>query len=87
MALTKAHSRMIEGDALNVLDFGASTSSSDNTAAIQSAINAAVSQGKSLYIPNGVYTCTSEISVNFSGAKSLKIFGEAGGRAGDQHRP
>jgi hypothetical protein len=83
MALTKAHSRMIEGDALNVLDFGASTSSSDNTTAIQAAIDAAVSQGKSLFIPNGVYTCTSEIAVNFSGAKSLRIFGEAGGRAGE----
>jgi hypothetical protein len=83
MALTKAHNRMIAGDTLNILDFGASTSSSDNTAAIQSAFNAGVSQGKSVYMPNGIYTCTSEIAVNFSGAKSLKIFGEAGGRAGE----
>lgn len=83
MALTKAHNRMIAGDTLNILDFGASTSSSDNTSAIQSAIDSAVSQGKSVFIPNGVYTCTSEIAVNFTGAKALKIFGESGGRAGE----
>lgn len=83
MALTKTHKRMIAGDTLNILDFGASASSPDNTSAIQSAIDAGVSQGKSVYIPNGIYTCTSKIAVNFSGAKSLKIFGEAGGRAGE----
>ena len=83
MALTKAHSRMIEGAAVNVLDYGASTSSSDNTSAIQSAIDSAVSQGKSVFIPNGVYTCTGEIAVNFTGEKTLKIFGESGGRAGE----
>ncbi|KAJ9151295.1 Glucan 1,3-beta-glucosidase [Pleurostoma richardsiae] len=45
----------------------------DDTAAIQSAINSAVSQGKVVYIDHGVYRCTGTITIP-SGAK---IVGEA----------
>lgn len=53
MALTKAHSRMIEGDVANVLDFGASTT---NTATQnKAAFEAALATGKKVYIPEGTF--------------------------------
>ena len=72
------------GDVVNVLDYGASTSNSEaaNTKAINSAVSAALSNGKALYIPTGIFECNS-IEIDFSGAKHLKIFGQVGGRAGE----
>jgi polygalacturonase len=53
MALTKAHSRMIENAPVNVKDFGATgDGSTDDTSAIQAAVTAAAN--KSLYIPAGI---------------------------------
>ena len=71
-------------DFVNILDYGASTSNSaaDNTTAINSAVSAALSNGKALYIPTGVFECNS-IEIDFSGAKHLKILGQVGGRAGE----
>ena len=55
MALTKAHNRMIEGAAVNVLDYGATgDGTTDDTAAIQAAINA----GGAVYLPAGTYSVT-----------------------------
>ena len=54
MALTKAHNRMIEGAAVNVKDFGAvDDNSTDNTAAVQSAIDSVSSYGGTVFISEG----------------------------------
>lgn len=59
MALTKAHNRMIKGAALNVLDFGAvGDGTTDDTTAIQAAIDAAISQRKELHFPANTYLVT-----------------------------
>lgn len=55
MALTKAHNRMIEGAAVNVKDFGAvGDGVTDDTAAIQAAIDS-VSNGGKVFFPEGGY--------------------------------
>ena len=52
MALTKAHNRMIEGAAVNVKDYGAvGDGVTDDTAAIQAAVNVASASGLTLFIP------------------------------------
>jgi hypothetical protein len=61
MALTKVTYSMIEGQYVNVLDYGVdNTGGSDTTAAIQSAINAAA--GRTVYFPAGTYVVTSTLS-------------------------
>jgi hypothetical protein len=64
MALTKVHNRLIEGATLNVKDFGAvGDGVADDTSAIQAAINA-MTAGGVLYLPEGTYRTTSEVSVS-----------------------
>lgn len=60
MSLTKVPYSMINGAPVNILDYGASTSLSDNTAAIQSALNT----GKDVYIPAGEFICTDTLVMN-----------------------
>jgi hypothetical protein len=60
MSLTKVTYSMINGAAINVLDYGAvadasATTGTDNTAAFTAAIAAAQAQSKGLYIPAGRY--------------------------------
>lgn len=56
MSLTKVSYSMINGAAVNVLDYGADpTGVADSTAAIQAAIDT----GKTVWIPNGTYSVTS----------------------------
>lgn len=56
MSLTKATYSMISGAPLNILDFGADpTGVTDSAAAIQSAIDAASTSSKSVYIPDGTF--------------------------------
>lgn len=63
MALTKAHNRMIEGSAVNVLDFGAvGDGVTDDTAAIQ----AAFTYGESVYFPNGSYLFSTSLTCSSS---------------------
>jgi hypothetical protein len=55
MALTKVTYSMIDGAAVNVLDYGAvGDDATSNTAAIQAALNALTSGG-TLYVPEGIY--------------------------------
>lgn len=54
MALTKAHSRMIEGTPVNVFDFGAvGDGVTDDSAAVQAAADYCVANGRALYAPAG----------------------------------
>lgn len=58
MSLTKATYSMVDGAPVNVLDFGATgDGATDDTAAIQAAINA----GQSVYFPAGQYRITDSI--------------------------
>lgn len=64
MALTKATYSMIEGAAFNVLDYGAvGDGATDDTAAIQSAIDAAILAGGSVFLPAGYYRVTASLNV------------------------
>jgi hypothetical protein len=49
-------------NSLSITSYGASTSSGDNTAAIQACINAAQSQGKSVWIPAGKFNIESQLT-------------------------
>ena len=58
----------------NVKDFSAAgNGSADDTSALQNAINAAVSSGKALYIPNGKYAYAPPLTIN----GNLTIIGES----------
>lgn len=60
--LTKVSFSMIEGNVVNVLDFGAvGDGVADDTAAIQAAINASV--GHVVFVPSGTYKLTSMLQV------------------------
>jgi parallel beta-helix repeat protein len=72
MSLTKVSFSMIQGDVINVLDYGAVGDSNgtpgngtDNTVAIQAAVTAAGSTGKIVFLPVGTYRITAPI--NFTG--------------------
>jgi len=56
LGATEARAQSQPANSLSIASYGASTSAGDNTAAIQSCINAAQSQGKSVWIPAGTYT-------------------------------
>jgi len=59
MSLTKASYSLVTGAPVNVLDYGVSTASSDNSAAFA----AAIASGTSIYIPAGTYTITSTLVI------------------------
>ena len=64
MALTKASFSVIDGAPLNVLDYGAvGDGTTDDTAAIQSAINAAAVNNQLLYFPTNSYKVTSTLTI------------------------
>lgn len=71
MSLTKATYAMIEGQYINVLDYGAdNTGTTDTTSAIQDAIDAAA--GRTVYFPAGTYIVSSTLS--YQGAKTQGAF-------------
>jgi len=73
MPLTKAHNRMIEGSRVNVKDFGATgDGSTDDTAAIQAAIDEAAGGG--VFVPNGTYIVSNIGKLNAAG---LVLIGES----------
>lgn len=77
MALTKVTNRMIADAAINVKDYGAlGDGTNDDTTSIQSAITAASSARKALYIPAGKYKVTSTLTVPEDGY--LQMNGSSG---------
>ena len=86
MALTKASYSMITGAVANILDYGAIAdynenvpgSGTDNSAAIQAAVNAVAARSTynkgAVYIPAGAYKILTQISVPYG----VSIFGEGG---------
>ena len=60
MSLTKASYSMVQGAPVNILDYGASTTSANNTAAIQAALDT----GLDVYIPPGEFVCTDTLSMH-----------------------
>jgi hypothetical protein len=77
MALTKVSFSMINGGPLNVLDFGAKgDGTTDDTAAIQAAIDFAATQnGNVILIPNGTYKITSTLLITTS---NIMLQGQGG---------
>ena len=66
MSLTKVSYSMIQGATYNALDYGISTSSADNSAAITALITTVSSAGGgTIYFPTGVYNIKN--AVNFTG--------------------
>lgn len=73
MSLTKATYSMIVGAPINVMDYGATgNGSTDDTAAIQAAINTGA---KSIYFPQGTYLISSTLSITGS---QQNFFGDGG---------
>lgn len=85
MALTRATFAMVDGAAVNILDYGAvgdynenTGTGADSTAAIQAAVNAAASTSinpfgrGAVYIPAGSYKITATIQVPYG----ISIYGE-----------
>lgn len=79
MALTKVSYSMIQGGAVNVLDFGAVADGVTNvTPAVQAAINFAFANNiSSIYFPNGIYFYATPVVVNFDAQNGLRLYGEA----------
>lgn len=64
MSLTKVTYSMINGPTINPVDYGASTASTDNTAAIQAALDAAAALGGAIVqLPAGTFTIAGTLTV------------------------
>ena len=64
MSLTKVTYSMINGPIINPVDYGASTASADNTAAIQAALDAAAAAGGAIVqLPAGTFSFSGTITV------------------------
>ena len=76
MSLTKISYSMIQGEWLNVLDYGAiGDGVADDTASIQAAIDVAIASKKWVYIPAGTYSVTT-LTATFTSYSSFVIQGE-----------
>jgi len=72
MFLTKVTYSMIKGASVNVLDFGAAgDGSTDDTLAIQSAIDLASATGKTVYFPAGTYSVVPATIQEWEGGSEL----------------
>lgn len=79
MSLTKATYSMIDGAAVNVLDYGAvGDGVTDDTAALNAALAVAVANNKCLFLPAGTYLATANITVPTPGSvtSGFTILGE-----------
>ena len=76
MALTKATYSMISGAPVNVFDFGATgDGTTDDTAAIQAALDSFTVRGGDLLFPIGIYKITSTLTID----KPINIYGSGEG--------
>lgn len=74
MALTKVSNSMIKGAPVNVLDFGAvGDGKTNNSAAFQAAVNAAIATTGEVFIPAGNYLIDETVNLSFPGG--IKISG------------
>lgn len=72
MSLTKVSFSMINGAAVNVLDYGAiGDGVTNDTAAIQAAIDAAATTGKTVYFPAGTYIVVPATTKVWEGSGSM----------------
>jgi hypothetical protein len=73
MALTKATYSLINGASINVLDYGVTGDGVTNdTVAIQAAIDNAVVQNKAVYFPSGTYIISSTLNL----PNNITLYGE-----------
>lgn len=83
MSLTKATYSMIQGAYANVLDFGAlGNGTTDDTTAVQAAINSIIDIGGTVFFPTGKYRVTDTIFLD-QGTKSVEGLILLGAGAGD----
>ena len=86
MSLTKVSYSMIQGEVINILDYGAvgdgniaTYSGTDNSAALQAAINYALTKintlGVTIYIPSGIFCFDTQLDVVNQGASYIRIVG------------
>jgi hypothetical protein len=74
MALTKVHTRMIEGDSVSVKDYGATGDGvTDDVVAIQAAMDSGASD---IYFPNGTYLVSTPLYAKSAHTQNLTIRGE-----------
>src|SRR3569833_3511937 len=69
--VNRAQAQTQPSNSLSIETYGASTGASDNTTAIQNCINAAQTQGKSVWIPSGTWKITGSLQatgITISGA-------------------
>lgn len=78
MALTKVTYSMIDGAAINIQDLGAvGDGTTDDTAAIQAALDFAESTSTPIYVPTGTYRLTSGLVYNDTAyGKGLQMYGD-----------
>lgn len=81
MSLTKVSYSMIEGEVVNVLDFGAdATGATDCQPAVQAALAYLFANGKNtLYFPDGNFYFATPLTVTFTVGRSLRIVGTSCG--------
>ena len=86
MALTKVSYSMIQGEVINILDYGAvgdgvlaTYAGTNNSAALQAAINYALTQtstlGVTIYIPTGIFCFDTQLDIIKQGASNIRIVG------------
>jgi hypothetical protein len=80
MSLTKVSFAMIQGDPINVLDYGATGDGVTNdSTAIKNAIDAGIVAGRAVYIPSGTYICSPNVllfTFSTSTTGTFTLFGD-----------